>query len=260
MPDIYCKLLSSGTGLPVLFSHALGLDHTMWAACAARLAGRHPCMAYDQRGHGRSTGYAGPASLQVLVDDAAEVISAWGVGPVVFVGLSMGGMVAQGLAIQRPDLVAAVVLAHTTAIYPPAGRAAWAQRIAAVQAGGMAAVADLVVSRYLTPAFIHQQPEAAAQLRQQVLQADPQGYVASCQAIAEVNWVDELQRVTCPTLVLAGALDAGATPEMAQAIQRRIAGAQLQVFQHASHLSPLEQPDDFQRAVDDFLSSLPATA
>ena len=258
-PGIHVAQLSAGTGLPIVFGHALGLDHTMWADSAANLAGRHPSLAYDLRGHGGSAGYAGPASLQVLVDDAARLIEAWGVGPVVFVGLSMGGMVAQDLAIQRPDLVRALVLAHTTAAYPPAGRAAWAQRIAAVQAGGMAAVADGVVSRYLTLDFIQRRPVAAQQLRQLILQADPSAYVANCQAIAEVNWLDDLHRIACPTLVLAGAHDAGATPTMAQAIQQRIAGASLEVFAHASHLSPLEQADDFQRALDQFLSSLPTS-
>ncbi|MDT7838569.1 alpha/beta fold hydrolase [Aquabacterium sp. OR-4] len=253
--ELFARQLADGPGVPVVFSHALGLDHAMWQGTAQALDGRHPVLAYDHRGHGRSPGYAAAPRMQTLVDDAAQVVEAWGRGPVVFVGLSMGGMVGQGLAIQRPDLVAGLVLAHTTAVYPPAAREAWAQRVATVRAGGMAAVVELVLSRYLSPAFIQQAPPAAAQLRRQILAADPAGYAASCEAIAAVDWLDQLPGITCPTLVLAGALDLGAPPAMAEEIQQRVPGATLSVLADAAHLSPVEQPAAFQQALRDFLDA-----
>jgi 3-oxoadipate enol-lactonase len=168
-------------------------------------------------------------------------------------------MIGQGLAIRRPDLVRGLVLAHTAAQYPPAARQGWAQRIDAVAAGGMAAVADLVVQRYLNEDFIRRHPDVAAQLHEQLLSNDPRGYMASCYAVAKVDWLDVLQRIACPTLVLAGAHDVGATPAMARAIQERIPGAQIEVFEQASHLSLVEQPAAFGRAVHDFLQAVADT-
>jgi len=229
-------------GAPIVFSHALGLDLHLWDALAAELAGQHPTLRYDHRGHGESAAPAGPYSLDDLVDDAARLIREWGRGPVVFVGLSMGGMVGQGLALKHPELVRGLVLAHTTAQYPEGARAAWSQRIAAIEAGGMTAVADLVTERYLHADFRAAEPETTAALRAQLLAQDAGSYVAACQAVSAVDYLDALPAVRCPTLVIAGALDVGATPAMAQAIAARIPAAQLEVLAGASHLSPLEQP------------------
>jgi len=247
-----------GEGPPVVLSHALGLDLTMWDALAERLAATNTVLRYDHRGHGGSAKPAGPYALHDLVDDAARVIREWGRGPVAFVGLSMGGMVGQGLAVEHPDLLRGVVLANTTARYPEAAAAGWAARIAAVEQGGMAAVAEVVVERYLQPAFRAAHSDAAAALKAQLLRADAAGYVAACHAVANVDWQAGLAAVHTPALVLAGALDQGATVAMAEDLASRIAGAELQVFEAASHLSVEEEPDRFHDAVAAFLARLPA--
>jgi len=247
-----------GEGPPVVLSHALGLDLTMWDALAARLASTHTVLRYDHRGHGGSARPAGPYAIDDLVDDAARVIREWGRGPVAFVGLSMGGMVGQGLAVRHADLLSSLVLANTTARYPEPAAATWAARISAVEQGGMAAVADGVVERYLHPAFRSAHPDVAAALKSKLLRADPAGYVSACHAVANVDWQGRLAAVRTPTLVLAGALDQGATVAMAEDIAARIAGAELQVFAAASHLSVEEEPDRFRDAVAAFLARLPA--
>ena len=221
------KVAVQGAGAPVMLSHALGLDLHMWDEFAARLAGEQTVLRYDQRGHGGSARPPGPYAIDDLVDDAARLIREWGRGPVVFIGLSMGGMVGQGLAVRYPELLRGVVLANTTARYPEAARPVWATRIAAVEQGGMAAVADAVVERYLHADYRAAHPLEAAALRAKLLRADPAGYVAACHAVANVDWLDRLSSVRTPTLVIAGARDAGATPEMARAIAERIAGAEL---------------------------------
>ena len=193
-----------------------------------------------------------------LVDDAARLIREWGRGPVVFIGLSMGGMVGQGLAVRHPELLRGVVLANTTARYPEAARPVWATRIGAVEQGGMAAVADAVVERYLHADYRATHPAEAAALRAKLLRADPAGYVAACHAVAGVDWLERLSTVRTPALVIAGARDAGATPEMAKAIAERIAGAELAVLEDASHLSVAEQPERFAALVQRFLAKLPA--
>ena len=239
---------------PVVLAHALGLDLSMWDQLAAHLAATRSVLRYDQRGHGASAVPRGPYRLDDLVDDAARVIREWGHGPVVFVGLSMGGMVGQGLAIRYPELVKAVVLANTTAKYPEAALAMWAQRIASVEQGGLAAIAEMAMERYFTAAFRAQQPDAAAAQRATLLRTSAAGYVAGCHAVAAVDWLEQLPRIACPTLVIAGAHDIGAPPAMAQAIAERVRGAELVTLADASHISVIEQPAAFAAAVDAFLA------
>lgn len=248
-PQLLAVLQGSQTGVPVALSHALGLDHTMWDSLAAALAPDHPVLRYDHRGQGASARPPGPYRLDDLVDDAARLLREWGRGPVVFVGLSMGGMVAQGLAIRHPELVRGLVLANTTALYPPEAQAGWRARIDAVQQGGLAQIVDTVVERYLHAGFRHAQPTFAAALRQLLLGADPAAYVASCEAIRAVDWASQLGQIRCPTVVISGALDAGTTPAMGRAIADAVPGAQFELLEEASHLSVAEQPASFEAAV-----------
>ena len=252
------RVTVQGEGPPVVMSHALGLDLHMWDALAGRLAGKHAVLRYDHRGHGESARPPGPYTMDALVDDAARAIREWGRGPVAWIGLSMGGMVGQGLAVRHPELLRGAVLANTTARYPESARPTWAARIAAVEQGGMAAVADAVVERYLHADYRAAHPDVAAALRARLLRTDAAAYVAACHAVANVDWLDRLATVRLPALVLAGARDAGATPEMAKAIADRIAGAELRVFADASHLSVVEAGDEFHGAVSSFLASLPS--
>lgn len=256
-PQLGLVLQGEGAQVPIVFSHALGVDLQMWNGLATGLAAAgHPTLRYDQRGHGESARPAGPYRLDDLVDDAARLIREWGRGPVLFVGLSMGGMVGQGLALRHPELVRGLVLAHTTAHYPEAARAAWAQRIATVEAQGMAAVAQMVTERYLHADFRATEPEVTAALHAQLLNQDPAAYVAACHAVAAVDYLEALPGLRCPTLVVAGARDVGATPAMAQAIAERIPGARLEILEAASHMSPLEQPEQILALIQGFARTL----
>lgn len=253
-PQLRVALQGAEQGVPVVMSHALGLDMSLWDGLAEALAATHPVLRYDHRGHGGSAHPPGPYTLEQLVDDAARVINEWGRGPVVFVGLSMGGMVGQGLALKHPELLRGLVLANTTSQYPSAAQDAVAQRIAAVELGGMAAVVDLVMGRYVHPDFVAAQPVRTAALQAQVLRADPSSYVASCHAIRDVNWLADLPKLTLPTLVIAGGRDVSTTPEMGEAIARAIPSAELKLLKDASHLSVLEQPEQFESLLRDWLT------
>ena len=251
------KVAVQGRGAPVVLSHALGLDLHMWDDLAAALAPTHELLRYDHRGHGGSAVPAGPYTMDDLVDDAARLIREWGRGPVVWVGLSMGGMVGQGLAIRHPELLRGLVLANTAAQYPASAQAAWTQRIVAVESGGLQAIADMVMERYFHAAFRTANPELVAEARRSLLRTQTAGYVAACHAVAAVDWLDRLPQVACPTLVIAGKLDVGAPVAFSEAIAQRIAGSKLVVFDEASHLSVAEQPAQFTQAVRDFLAALP---
>jgi 3-oxoadipate enol-lactonase len=242
---------------PIVLSHALGLDLHMWDDLAAQLAAQqHPVLRYDHRGHGGSAVPPGPYTMDELVDDAARLIREWGRGPVVWVGLSMGGMVGQGLAIRHPELVKALVLANTTSQYPEAAKPMWAQRVATVESQGLAGIVDAVMGRYFTAAYRAAQPDVVAAFRQRVLRTNAAGYAACCHAVGAVDWLERLATVRCPTLVIAGALDVGAPVVMSQAMAERIPGAELVVIDDASHLSVAEQPAEFEQALQQFLARL----
>ncbi|HEX7385516.1 MAG TPA: alpha/beta fold hydrolase [Burkholderiaceae bacterium] len=255
-PQLKVALQGQGDGVPVVLSHALGLDLSMWDALAGELGAQRAVLRYDQRGHGGSALPGGPYTMDELVDDAARLIREWGRGPVAFVGLSMGGMVAQGLAIRYPELVRGIVVANSTSKYPPEAAPAWAQRIERVEAGGMPAIADLVIERYFSEAFRAGEAQTVARYRETVLRSDPAGYAACCRAIRDVDWTDRLSQVKAPALVIAGALDVGATPAMSRAIAERIAGSRLVVLDDVAHLSSAERPQALAALVREFVAAL----
>jgi 3-oxoadipate enol-lactonase len=239
-----------------VLAHALGCDLTMWDALAESLAEHGRVVRYDQRGHGRSDAPAGPYTLADLAGDAARLIDELELGAVTWIGLSMGGMVGQELALRHPEKVQALVLANTTSAYPAEARAGWDQRIAGVRAGGLEAIVDGALQRWFHAGFHAEQPHAVAHWRARVLECNPAAYAACCEAIRDVDTTARLPRIGVPALVLASELDQGTPTDMARTISQAIPGARLVVLRDASHLSVLEQPVAFTQALDDWLASL----
>ncbi len=238
----------------VVLSHALGCDLTMWDALANTLAADCRVIAYDHRGHGSSDAPDALYSMAELADDAARLLRELDTGPVVWVGLSMGGMVGQELALRHPALVRALVLANTTSGYPEAAQAVWEQRIATVREQGIEAIADAVMGRYFHDGFRAQKPGTVARFRRRVVSTDAVGYVGCCNAVGKVDTTARLGSIGVPTLVIAGELDQGTPVAMAQALADGIPEARLVVLQEASHLSAVEQPQAFQEAVVGFVT------
>lgn len=252
--------LVQGRGSPIVMSHALGLDLHMWDHLAGRYSATHEVMRYDHRGHGASHVLRGPYSMNDLVDDAADLIHRWNRGPVIWLGLSMGGMVGMGLAIRYPDLLKALVAANSTAYYPGEARELWRQRIETVETRGLPAIADAVMGRYFHAAFRAERPDVETIARARLLRTDASGYIACCHAVQGVDWRSGLQNIKCPTLVIAGALDRGTPPAMSEAIAQAIPGARLHILEEASHISVLEQPARFHETMNDFLDRLEAAS
>ncbi len=240
----------------VVLSHALGCDLTMWDQLANELSADCRVICYDHRGHGGSDAPAGPYSMSDLAEDVARLLRELDSGPVVWVGISMGGMVGQELALRHPSLVAALVVANSTSGYPDEAQAMWRQRIEAVQAGGLKAIADAVMGRYFSEAFRAAHPATVARFRRRLVTTGADGYIACCAAVAGVDTTDRLPRIAAPTLVIAGELDAGTPLPMSQTLAQRIPGARLEVLKNASHLSAVEEPEQFAHAVQQFMLGL----
>jgi 3-oxoadipate enol-lactonase len=253
--------IKEGQGPVVVLSHALGCDLRMWDGVAAILQVRFTVLRYDQRGHGQSEVVPGPYTMGLLAEDAAELIREQAPGPVHFVGLSMGGMVAQSLAASQPQLLKSIVIANAANHYNEAARDQWQARINTVRTQGVAAIAEGAMQRWFTPEFRADQAGAACvdSLRQQLENTDAGAYAASCEAVAGMDFRASNAHITCPALVIAGTRDEATPVALSQSIADSIAGAQLRTLE-AAHLSAVEQPEAFARLLEGFFDSVESRA
>ncbi len=248
-----------GQGPVVMLSHALGCDLSMWDAVTERLKQRFTVLRYDARGHGQSEAPAGPYSMEMLADDAAALINAQATGPVHFVGLSMGGMTAQALAVRHPHLVKSITISNAANFYGEPAGAMWRARMNTVLTQGVAAVAEGAIQRWFTPEFIADTvgggAARVATLRQKLEKLAPEPYAANCGAVATIDFRSSNQHITCPTLVIAGTRDEATPLALSEAIVSSITGAKL-VTLPAAHLSAVEQPQAFATLLATFLEGV----
>lgn len=244
----------------VVLSHSLGLDGSMWDAVANELAADLRVICPDTRGHGRSEIPAGTITLSDLTEDAARLIdelsAASNIGPVIWVGISMGGMIGQELALRHPSKVKALVLANTSSHYPEASRHAMDERINSVEAGGMHGISATAIQRFFSPAYHVAQPAAVARTKRLLEACDPDGYRACLAAVRDVHTTDRLKQIQVPTLVVASSQDESTPPAMVQAVADGIANAQFVTLHGSAHLSALEQPESFAAEVRAFIDTI----
>lgn len=245
----------SGSGAPVVLVHAIGCDHTMWDSLAGALSPSYRVIRVDVRGHGQSPVTPRPYTLELLADDIAALLDGMGIARAHFVGLSLGGMIGQAFALRHAAKLDRLVIANSTSGYGPDGPANWRARIKAVEDGGLEAIRDMVAARYFSDAFRAAHPAAVTEVMRKFVRTPREGYLACCDAIAQLDYTGELGRIQAPTLVIAGALDAGTPPAMSEMLARGIPGAKLEVIPVAAHLAAVEAPAAFNGAVLRFLAA-----
>jgi 3-oxoadipate enol-lactonase len=251
--ELFCRD-SGGAGSPVVLMHAIGCDHRMWDSLAPALAPSHRVLAIDARGHGASPVPPRPYSLGDLAGDVVALLDRLGLECADFVGLSMGGMVGQALALAHPGRLDRLVIACSTSSYGPEGPASWQARIRAVEQGGLEAIGEMVAARYFSDGFRAAHPGVVRTVMERFLRTPREGYLGCCDAIAALDFARDLGRIAAPTLVVAGELDTGTPPAMSEAIARGIPNAQLVVIPGAAHLAAVEAPEAFDAAVVRFLA------
>lgn len=256
--DTRLAVHTAGSGLPLLLLHGFPLDHAMWSG-QEPLADHVRLVVPDQRGFGASTG-PGPASIEQLADDAAALLDALHCGPAVACGLSMGGYVAQHLAVRHPGRVAAVVLADTRLeADTPEARAARVDLAAKVGRLGQRIVADAMVPRLLAASAEARAAAGRAEREAALHAAILRQPVATIQAAlaalgARPDMTAAMSRVRVPTLLVVGAEDAITPPACMEAALAVLPHARLLVVPHAGHMVPLEAADVFNRALLGFLA------
>ena len=235
----------------VVFSNSVGATLEMWDAQMRAFADRFRVLRYDTRGHGRSQVLNRPAAIDDLADDLAGLLEGLGIEKVHLVGLSLGGMTGQALAVRRPEKLESLVLMATSAHLPPADM--WNQRVATVRAQGMEVIADTVMTRWFTPAFIERAPHAVAQTRKHFVGHDPNGYAVCCEAIRDMDLRAVIGAIRTPTLIIAGADDPATPVAMMEDIRARIPEAELIIVPKAAHLLNIERPEVVNSHLEAFL-------
>lgn len=244
-----------GDGEPLLLLHGLGGDSRLWKEQVEPFSRHYRMIAVDLRGFGGSDKPRDPAAYSIasLTRDIAGVADALGLTGLHVAGTSMGGFIAQTLALSHPDLCRSLVLAHTAArMSIPAD--ILAARTEALGRLSMGEYAQMLVGQALAPA-------SAERLRDEIIGViggnDKWAYTqVLTKGLADFDLRDQVGNVDVPTLVLVGELDRVIPPEHGRDLAARIPGAQLATISSAGHLSYLEQPEAFNKAVLDFLASI----
>ena len=236
----------------LVFSHSLACDHTMWDPQLESFADFR-ILRFDTRGHGRSGAPQGDYTLELLADDLKAVLDALSIRRGHFVGLSMGGMIGQQLALSAPTRLLSLTLADTSSRYPASVVPVWNERISLVRAQGMDAVLQPTLERWFTARFRQEQPHAVARIAAAIRATPVAGYIGCAHAIPRIDFTSRLESLRFPTMVVVGAEDQGTPVAMAQEIAAAITGSELHVIDAAAHLSNVEQPDRFNAVLAAFL-------
>jgi 3-oxoadipate enol-lactonase len=239
-------------GLPVVFANSLGTDLRVWDRLLPHLPPGLRLIRYDMRGHGLTGAPEGDYFMGDLVADAARLIERLDARGAVLVGLSIGGVVAQGLAAERPDLLRAAVLSNTAAKIGT--EASWRERMRAVRAGGIAAIADAVLEKWFTRAFRAERPEELALWRHMLTRTPVQGYLGCCAALAGTDLRESTPRLRLPVLAVAGSEDGSTPPDLVRETAESIPGAQFELVRGAGHIPCVEQPEALARLIAGFLA------
>jgi 3-oxoadipate enol-lactonase len=243
----------AGAGPWLILSHSLATDLTLWDDQMAALTPHFRVLRVDTRGHGGSGAPDMSYDFAMLTSDVLGLMDALNVERAHFCGISMGGMIAQHVALVAPERIDKLVLVSTTSGYPPDARAAWADRIAGVRKSGIEPLVAPTLERWFTAPYRASHPETMARIGALIRATPAAGYIGSGQAIAMLDTTEKLPALRSPTLVIAGADDAGTPPAMGRLIAERIPGARFESIPSSSHLCNVEQAAVFNRLVRDFL-------
>ena len=244
---------SGGTSdrLPLVFSNSLGTDFRIWDAVAARLAGRYRLIRYDKRGHGLSEAPRPPYAMADHVADLLALLDHLGIARSVIVGLSVGGVIAQGLAALHPERVAALVLSDTA--HKIGTEASWNERIDAVTKDGIASIADTIMQRWFTSAYRQPDNPDFVGYTAMLTRTPVDGYAGTCAALRDADLTESTRALKMPALCIVGDQDGATPPDLVRSMANLIRNSEFRIIPDAGHLPCIEQPDAVAGLIGTFL-------
>lgn len=240
-----------GAGHPIILLHPVGLDVNFWDPIISDISSGNKVFALDFRGHGRSDRPLEPFTLDDLARDVVQFCKTLNLKRIALCGVSMGGIVAQKIALEEPSLISALILANTTAKTVPD---VMVERAKKVESGGMTAVIKETLERWFTSETLQRKPEIVNPVKERLLADDPIVHGWAWRAMAELNIIDRLTEINSPCLIICGDQDQSTPSKIASEMTKRINRSSYLEISDASHMSLLEQPRAFSKALRDFLS------
>jgi 3-oxoadipate enol-lactonase len=240
-------------GPAVLFSNSLGTTHELWRPQAEGLSSLFRIIRYDTRGHGKSDAPAGPYTIDMLGLDAIAILDATGVERAHVCGLSLGGLTAMWLAVNRPERVRSVVLSSTAARIGNAMM--WEERIVQVRTAGVGPLADAAMARWFSPPFRAGHPDVVAAYHRMLSDTPASGYAACCEAIRDADLRPDINRIQAPALIIAGHHDPVTPPADAEDMHARIPNSRVALLD-AAHIANVEQATAFNELLLEHLKQI----
>jgi 3-oxoadipate enol-lactonase len=254
--EIHYELEGPELAPVVTLSHSLATDLSMWESQMAALKSGFRVLRYDTRGHGGTEATDGPYTLDQLAEDVRALLRALGISKTHFMGISMGGMIGQTLALKDPDILRSLVLCDTFSRIPEESLPVWEERIALAQKLGMDPLVEPTTERWFTAPFRKKLPSVLDKVRNMIRATPLKGYVGCSRAIMRLNLTERLGAIALPTLIVVGEDDPGTPVSASQVIHKQIKGSELVILKSAAHLSNIEQKDAFNTVVLKFLRRL----
>ncbi len=236
-------------GAPVVFANSLGTDYRLWDQILPLLPAGLRLIRYDKRGHGLSSCPPAPYSMGALVSDAERLLDHLNVRDCLFVGLSIGGMIAQGLAVKRVDQIRAMVLSNTGAKIGTVDM--WSDRIAAVNAGGIEALADAILERWFSKTY--RATDDLIAWRNMLTRQPVDGYTGCSAAISGTDFYTTTASLTLPTLGIAGSEDGSTPPDLVRETVELVKGSKFHLIRGAGHLPCVESPQEYAQVLTTFI-------
>jgi len=247
--ELYYEVTGKEGAPWLILSHSLACTVRMWDPQVAAFKDRYRILNYDMRGHGQSAAPQGPYTLDMLADDVLGLMKELKIERAAYMGLSIGGMIGQTLALRQTKLFDKMVLADTSHAQPPEAIKQWEERIKIAQTQGMKPLVPSTMERWFTPSFRESPP--ARKIAELIANTPVAGYVGCGQAIMKLNTTARLKEIKLPVLAIAGEQDPSAPGT--RHIGENVPGARLVMIPQAAHISNVEQAATFNQALRDFL-------
>jgi len=250
--------LLGAEGHPVVcFAHSLAADSGMWAdQVPPLLAAGFRVLRVDMRGHGGSAAAHGDYTMEELASDISQILTSLKIDAVHYVGLSIGGMFGQALALNHGTQLKSLMICDALPASPVNAPAMWGPRIEAVRkANSLKPIADGTIERWLTTSYKDKNPVRWQQIYDTIIGTTPEGFAGCAAAIQDFNFTDRLNEISTPTIVVCGADDAGTPREQNKRIADGISGAKFVAIPNAMHFPNMEKPDPFNRIMLDWIRS-----